>query len=154
MLVPSHRSLVQISIILIILRVVFCSPQVDLRLDEQTVGDNQGATGDFYLSSIDVDQYPAPDPNFKSITDIIRQSDIQNFLQWIHPRGPPNCDSGLSAFCCNWPAPSPYIGIRRPPNVDPEEIKKRRRKCWECKCLSSGGDKGPPGLGLENEISF
>lgn len=155
MLVPPHRSLVQISITLITLPVVLCSIQVDLGLD-QTVGDNQRATGDFYLSNIDeVDKYPAPAPILKFITDNVQQSDIQNFLQWIHPPEHPKCDSGLFAFCCNWPAPSQNIGIRRPPNVDPGEVKKRRRNCGKCECLSCRGDRGhSPGLGLENEILF
>lgn len=154
MLVPPHRSLVLISIILITLPVVPCSPQIDLGL-EQTVGDNQRATGDFLLSNIDVDKYPTSASTFEFITDITQKSKIQDFLQWIHPPEPPKCDNGLFAFCCSWPAPSPDIGIRRPPNVDPEEVKKRRRKCGKCKCQSRGGERGYfLGLGLENEISF
>lgn len=128
-----HRSLVQIFIILITLPVVFCFPQVDLRL-EQTVGDNQLATGDYYASNIDD---PTP-----FLADIFQQPAIQKLLQWIHPPEPPKCDNGLSAFCCNWPAPNPNIGIKRPLHVDPEEVKKRRRKCGMCKCLSCRVDRG------------
>lgn len=153
MLVPPHRSLVQILILHITLPFILCSPQVDLEL-EQSLRDNQRSIGDFYLSNIDTDKYPTPDPISKSIAGFIQQSDIINFLQWIHPPEPPKCDNGLFAFCCSWPAPNLSIGIRRPPNVDPEEIKKRRRKCRECKCLSCGGDRGYSlDLGLKKEIS-
>lgn len=126
--VTPHPSLVQIFIILVTLAVAFCFPQVDLGL-EQTVGDNQLATGDFYASNID----DAPPP---LLADIFQHLEIQKFLQWIHPPQPPKCDNGLSAFCCNWPAPNPNIGIERPLHVDPEEVKKRRRKCGICKYLS------------------
>lgn len=145
-----HHSLVQIFIILITLPVVFCFPQVDLRL-EQTVGDNQLATGDLYVSNIDVDKYPAPAP---FLADILKQSEIQRFLQWINPPEPPKCDNGLFAFCCNWPAPNPNIGIWRPPHVDPKEVVKRRRKCGKCKCLSCRVDRDHCfDLGPKNEIS-
>lgn len=149
MFVPPHRSLVQICTIVITLRTALCFPQFDLRL-EQNVGNNELAKGDSHLANLDVDKYPAPAPIHN-----IQQSDIRDFLQWIYPTQPPKCDNGLFAFCCDWPAPSPYIGISRPPNVDPAEVKKRRRKCGKCKCLSCGGDGGhSPDLGLKNEKSF
>lgn len=140
-----HRSPAQIFIILTTLPAVFCSPQVDPRI-EQTVGDSQLATGDFYASNID-----APYP---FLADIFQQPDIQRFLQWINPPESPKCDIGLSPFCCNWPAPNPNTGIRRPLHVDPEEVKKRRRMCGNCKCLSCRLDRGHSlDLGLKNEIS-
>lgn len=143
--VTPHRSLVQTFIILITLAVVFCFPQADLRL-EQTVEVNQLATGDFYASKIS-----APNP---FLADIFHQADIQEFLQLIQPPEPPKCDNGLSAFCCNWAAPNPNLGIGRPLHVDPEEVKKRRRKCGKCKCLSCRFDRGHSlDLGLKNEIS-
>lgn len=129
--VTPHPSLAQILIILVTLAaVVFCFPQVDFRL-EQTVGDyNQLATGDFYASNNIID---APPP---LLADIFQHPEFQKFLQWIHPPEPPKCDNGLSAFCCNWPAPNQNVWIQRPLHVDPEEVKKRRRKCGMCKCLS------------------
>ena len=128
---PPHRSLVQTFIIVITLPVLFCFPQVDLRLEE-SVGDNQLATGDLYVSNIDVDRNPVPAPFLKFIPDIFKQNDVQKFLQRIHPLEPRKCDNGLFAFCCNWPAPNPNIGIGRPLHVDPEEVKRRRRKCGKC----------------------